>query len=74
MIAQVFILSLGLGLCAGWLIGNYREYNNASAHIARIEDELQAAYGELDELREIIYWRFGSSIRRLDSDNKPWNN
>jgi uncharacterized membrane-anchored protein YhcB (DUF1043 family) len=70
MIFQVFILTLLLGLCLGWLLGNFHEWDNSHPVIRQLEDELHMAYGELDELREIIYTKFGAEIRHLHPSAK----
>jgi len=70
MILQVFILTLLLGICMGWLLGNFSEWEKTNPVIRQLEDELHMAYGELDELREVIYTKFGAEIRQLHPSAK----
>jgi hypothetical protein len=67
MIAQVSLLSLGLGLCLGWLIGNFMEWNSNFESRKELRLQLRQAYLEADELRSILYATNGAEIRQLDT-------
>jgi len=70
VITQIVLLSLALGGTLGWLVGNFQEWDYSRPRLRQLEDELFAAYGELDELRDMIYSNFGAEIRQLHPSAK----
>lgn len=52
----------------GFYFGMFSERDSWKLSNRRLRRDLDQAYAENDELRELIYKNFGSAIRQLDSN------